>query len=144
MKIYLIGSLRNPAIPKLANNLRKLGYDIFDDWFAAGPDADDAWRDYERERGHNLEQALSGRAAIHVFQFDKYHLDTSDMGILLLPAGKSGHIEIGYLIGQNKPCFIVYPEEPERFDVMYLFATRVFDSTVKLLDYLEVNHEQIS
>ena len=136
-KIYVIGSLRNPLVPKLSEDLRKLGYDVFDDWFAAGEIADDSWRDYEKGRGHTFQQALKGYAANHVFTFDRHHLNQSDIGILLLPAGKSGHLELGYLIGRSRPCYIVYPEEPERFDVMYLFAAGVFTSTKELLDHLK-------
>ena len=33
--IYIIGSLRNPEIPLLGNDLRKLGLDVFDDWFSS-------------------------------------------------------------------------------------------------------------
>lgn len=136
-KLYLIGSLRNPAVPELANDLRKLGYDVFDDWYAAGEIADDAWRDYEKGRGHNFQQALEGYAANHVFTFDRHHLNESDIGVLLLPAGKSGHLELGYLIGRGHPCYIVYPKEPERYDVMYLFAKRVFTSAEELVNHLK-------
>jgi len=136
--IYLIGSLRNPEVPILANRIRLLGYDVFDDWFAAGEKADDAWRDYEVGRGHNLQQALDGYAAGHVFEFDKYHLDKSDIGVLVLPAGKSGHLELGYLIGRGCDSYILYPSEPERFDVMYLLTNKVFDSTDELLQTLQI------
>ncbi len=47
-------------------------------------------------------------------------------GVLVLPAGKSGHLELGYLIGQGKPAYIWMPEEPDRWDVMYRFADAVF------------------
>lgn len=137
-KIYLIGSLRNPQVPKLANELRNLGYTVFDDWFAAGEIADDAWRDYEQDRGHNFREALKGYAANHVFDFDMHHLNESTIGILLLPAGKSGHLELGYLIGRGCKSYIVYPEEPERFDVMYLMADAVFGSEAELLEYLRL------
>lgn len=35
MKIYVIGSLRNPEIPKFANELRSLDFEVFDDWYGA-------------------------------------------------------------------------------------------------------------
>ena len=72
--LYLIGSLRNPEIPLIGVRLRSLGYDVFDDWAAAGPIADDSWRDYEIARGHSYSQALQGWAARHVFEFDLFHL----------------------------------------------------------------------
>ena len=123
--IYLIGSLRNPAIPILGNSLRKLGYEVFDDWYAAGPEADDKWRDYEIARGHSYGEALEGFAARHVFEFDKHHLDRADIGVLALPAGRSGHLELGYLVGRGIPSFILFEDIPERYDVMNLFATKV-------------------
>jgi nucleoside 2-deoxyribosyltransferase len=136
-KVYLIGSLRNPAVPELAASLRDEGYEVFDDWFAAGPEADDWWQKYEKARGHNYEQALAGHAANHVFQYDKSHLDSSDAAVLVLPAGKSGHLEFGYMIGRGKPGFILLDKEPERFDVMYRFATGVVSSEDALIVALE-------
>jgi len=41
MKLYLIGSLRNPRVPEVAEILRWNGHLVFDDWYAAGPEADD-------------------------------------------------------------------------------------------------------
>lgn len=138
-KVYLIGSLRNPEVPKLASLIRTQGYDVFDDWYAAGPNADDHWRDYEVSRGHNFVQALDGFSADHVFQFDLKHLNSADVGVLILPAGKSGHLELGYLIGQGKPGFILLDDQPERFDVMYKFAN-VIQTPSELLESLATLH----
>lgn len=134
--IYLIGSLRNPAVPALGQELRQRGFDVFDDWMAAGPEADDFWQKYEKFRGHSFDQALAGHAAQHVFKFDKFHLDRCDAAILLLPAGKSGHLELGYMIGSGKPGFILMDKEPERYDVMYNFASGVFFNREKMFDRL--------
>ena len=92
INIYLIGSLRNPNIPVFANELRAQGFDVFDDWFAAGPEADDFWQKYEKGRGRRYDQALKGHAALHVFSFDFEHLHQADVIVLLAPAGKSGHM----------------------------------------------------
>lgn len=126
MVIYLIGSLRNPKVPEVAARLRRDGHDVFDDWFAAGPEADDFWRDYERGRGHSLPEALDGYAARHVFGFDRHHLDRCEAAVLLLPAGRSGHLELGYVIGAGKPGYILLEDDPERYDVMYAFAKGVY------------------
>lgn len=135
--IYLIGSLRNPGVPTLAESLRAEGFDIFDDWYASGPEADDYWQRYEIGRGHSYGQALSGYTACHVFEYDKYHLDRADCGVLAMPAGKSGFLELGYLIGRERPSFIYIPEIPDRFDVMFKFAT-VVESFEDLVEKLNV------
>ena len=137
MKIYLIGSLRNEYIPTLASVLRaETGWEVFDDWFAAGPEADDYWKKYEVAKGLSYSEALKGYAAQHVFHFDKHHLDTCDAAVLCLPAGRSGHLELGYVAGRNRPTFILldggYIEEG-RFDVMYNFATGVFEKEEDLI-----------
>lgn len=124
--IYLIGSLRNPQIPDIGKFLRSLNFEVFDDWHSAGPEADDYWQAYEKHRGHTYPEALQGWHAKDVFAFDKYHLNRSDMAVLVLPAGKSGHLELGYVIGQGKPGFILMDHEPDRFDVMYQFAQGVY------------------
>lgn len=136
MKIYLIGSLRNPETPKLAKRMRELGFEVFDDWYAAGPEADDKWRDYEKERGRTYKEALAGLAANHVFEFDKKHLDECDIAVLCLPAGRSGHLELGYVIGRGKKGYILH-DNPERWDVMYLFADGVFLSFKELAEELK-------
>lgn len=134
--IYLIGSLRNRSIIKLERELRDLGYDAFGSWIAAGPEADDYWQSYANERGLSYKEALNDYSARHVFQFDKEHLDRCDGAVLVLPAGKSGHIELGYMAGLGKPCFILFDVIPERYDVMYNFATDVCFSEKELFDCL--------
>lgn len=134
MIIYLIGSLRNPAVPELGNALRQIGHEAFDDWHAAGPIADDEWQRYSKERGQSYKEALRGYAAQHVFQFDLRHLNRADAGVLVLPAGKSGHLELGYLCGREKPTYVLFTEEPERWDVMYNFATEVFFDKQSLIE----------
>ena len=140
MNIYLIGCLRNPKIPFLANELRLLGYEVFDDWFAPGKDADAKLWEYERSRGHSYKQALRGFAAQHVFEFDMVHLRNADVGLLALPAGKSCHLELGWLIGRGVPSYVLFDKEPARFDVMYQFANDVFFSKEELFDFITTHH----
>lgn len=135
--IYLIGSLRNPRVPEIAAKLREAGHEVFDDWYAAGPEADDYWQKYEMAKGHNYKEALQGFAANHVYHYDRSHLDRNDIAILLLPAGKSGHLELGYMIGQGKPGYILFDGQmPERWDVMYLFSSGVFFDVDDLINQL--------
>ena len=136
--IYLIGSLRNEKIPGVGVELRKWGFNVFDDWYGAGYEADDKWHAYEKERGRPYSEALYSPAARNVFQFDKRYLDASDMAVLVLPAGKSGHLEMGYMLGRGKPGFIYFSDgEPERWDVMYQFANGVAFSMDELIDKVE-------
>ncbi len=67
-------------------------------------------------------QELSNPIALHGFKYDKEGLDWCDTCVLLLPCGKSAHLEAGYAIGQGKPTLVVL--HPDRFEpeLMYLLA----------------------
>lgn len=127
--IYLIGSLRNENVPKVAAALRQANepIEIFDNWYSAGAHADDAWRDYERSRGHSYQEALNNHSARHVYNFDYFHLNRCHAAILMLPAGRSGHLEAGVVAGRGKPVFMLLDAEgePERLDVMSQFLYKV-------------------
>lgn len=126
--LYLIGSLRNSNIESIANTIRTTcNVEVFDDWKSPGPNADDFWKEYEQGKGNTYKEALQGYAAKHIFAFDKGHLDRCDAALLIAPAGKSAHLELGYTIGKGKPGFILL-DDPERWDVMYQFATGIYDS----------------
>lgn len=125
MMIYVIGSLRNPKITSIGNALRSAGHDAFDQWFASGPEADDYWQKYCKERGWTYREALASVYAEHIFEFDRHHLESCDAAVQVMPSGKSGCWELGYVAGKGKPTFILIEEEPERYDVMARFATIV-------------------
>jgi nucleoside 2-deoxyribosyltransferase len=135
--IYLIGALKNRKISILANKLRKLNFEVVDDWLTPGPHADTYLLKYEKGRGHGYKEALNGLAANHIYSFDKFHIDRCDIGILVMPAGKSGHLELGYMRGSGKPGYILFPKEPPRFDLMHKLATDVFFSEQDLFDALQ-------
>lgn len=138
-KLYLIGSLRNERIPKLAKTLRKQHPDteVFDDWYSAGPEADDYWKEYEQAKGNDYQKALRGYAAKHVFEFDRHHLDTSSHVLLVLPAGKSGHMEVMYAAyATNANAAILLDPTDIRWDVMYQFIPTILNSDKEIEGWL--------
>jgi hypothetical protein len=135
--IYIIGSLRNLAITQFANELQAQGFDAFADWMAAGPEADDYLRDYCKERGLNYKQTLQSYAARHVYEFDLAHIKRCDAAVMVMPAGRSGHMELGFVRGLGKPGYILFDEIPQRIDVMYQFATDIFFSKEELFAELK-------
>lgn len=126
MQVYLIGSLRNKEIPNVAAKIREYGLTVFDQWYSAGPNADDHLRDHFVNQGMNHSQVLQTAAAKNIFEFDKKHILASDIVVLLMPAGKSGFLELGWALGQGKPGYILYDQDPERIDVMFQFADGIF------------------
>ena len=119
-KTYIIGALKNENITKIASSLRPK-YDVFDQWITPGPEADHFLFQYAKQRGWNYKEALTCDAAKNNFNFDKRHIDSSDIVVMVMPAGKSAHLELGYSIGMGKEAHILFDEEPDRFDLMYNF-----------------------
>lgn len=135
--IYLIGSLRNPKIPFIGRRLRAATkMEVFDNWFSPGAHADSWWRRYSKIKGLTYKQALASYEAKHIFEFDKFHIDRADFGVLVLPAGKSAALEAGYMRGCGKPVFALFDREPKRYDVMVQFLTDIFFSERELLTAL--------
>lgn len=133
--IYLIGSLKNPWVGEVAKALRALGHEVFDDWRSPGPEADDYLRDYYRERGFNYRQIMESPSAKVIFNYDKHFLDKADEAIMVMPAGNSGHLELGTVIGAGKPGHILFDKEPERVDIMHGFATGIFLNMEEMLEH---------
>ncbi len=136
--LFISGSLRNSRVPGIAQALRGIGYEVFDDWHAVGPRADEHWQSYEEMRRHSYAQALRGWAARHTYDFDLYNLNRVDGGVLVLPAGRSAHMEFGYIVGQGKKGYVLFDQgPPERWDVMYQFAAGIFFSLEEMLEELD-------
>lgn len=137
-KVYIVGSLRNPEVPRIADFIREHAQvEVFDDWYAAGPNADDHWRDYEKARGRTFREALTGKAAKNVYAFDRRFLEAATHVLLVCPAGKSGHLELGWAAGQGKRTAVLLETGVDRWDVMYQFADKVFEDKKELLEWLK-------
>lgn len=142
--LYLIGSLRNERIPILANRLRAENphMEVFDEWYSAGPEADDYWKAHQQSKGLAYQEALEGYAARNVFGFDKRHLDRSTHAILVLPAGKSGHMEIMYAAyGVGAETAILLDTEDVRWDVMYQFIPTILTTDEEITPWLQDQQE---
>ena len=126
--VYLLGSLKNrDGIIPFGNELRRMGFkEVFNAWIAPGPEADDFWRDYEKKSGQTYAQALKNWAGTHIFEFDSFHIERCDFGIMCMPCGKSGHLELGNILGSGKRGYILFDGEPDRWDVMYQFADGLY------------------
>ena len=75
------------------------------------------------------------------FAQDKLALQMADVTVLVLPCGRSAHLELGYAAGQGQHIAILMlePNEPE---LMYLLCDRVCLSMDELLSWLRAEIKQ--
>lgn len=136
-KVYIGGALANPEIVRLTRALLDAGYDAFSEWYTPGKEADVLWRDYELALGFDYRTALQRPSAQNTFNFDRRNIEDSDVFVMLLPCGKSAHLELGYAAGRGIDTVIYMPEQPERWDVMYNFAGAIVYNDDELLKALK-------
>lgn len=139
MKIYIAGSWKNAKrLHDIAADLRDKGHlvDLFCD--------DSAGRyvfGFSELGDVSKLDAKSIRVFPNVwraFKEDKKWIDWADAVLLVLPSGKSAHLEAGYAVGKGKQLYIYGGELPKgEVDVMYFFANGVYDDFDELLFVLK-------
>lgn len=137
MLVYVGGSMKNrDGIRGVIKDLEKAGHQVFYDWIMPGEETDVKWKEFEESLGHSFIEALWGPHVGDVFEFDKSWLDAADAFVLVYPAGKSTHIELGYMVGLGKYTAVLLDQEPDRWDIMLRFADLVTYDIEEILDDL--------
>lgn len=124
--IYPASSWRNPHQPHVVSALRANGHDAYDFRHPEPGDNGFAWKQCDPtlpDTGWSitdLARVLDHPVARRGFRFDYTAMQRATAGMLILPAGRSAHLEIGWLMARlpGRVCILSYdPIEPE---LMYL------------------------
>lgn len=124
-RIYVASSWRNLYQPEVVRDLRDAGHEVYD--FRNPIDGNNGfhWSEIDPEWQQWSIGAYRG-ALRHPVASDGFRLDFNAMrwataGVLVLPCGRSAHLEAGWLLGAGKPVAIYIPE-PVEPELMYLLA----------------------
>ncbi|MCP5036569.1 MAG: hypothetical protein GY945_03100 [Rhodobacteraceae bacterium] len=139
-RIYLASSWRNPSQPDVVEVLRKYGHQVYD--FRNPPNGvpgfawteiDENWENWTagEYRDHLTTHPIAARGYVN----DLRGMEWADTCLLLLPCGRSAHLEAGWFCGRGKRCIILTRdgEEPE---LMALLATDICVSVGEVLEVL--------
>jgi len=109
MKIYVASSWRNTRQPEVVRSLRDAGLEVYDfrnprpgEDGVRWSDIDGWWREWDAS-GFNA--ALEHPLADAGFRSDFEAMLWADACVLVLPCGRSAHLEAGWFIGAGKPVF---------------------------------------
>lgn len=137
-KIYLASSWRNEQQPLMVDLLRTEGHEVYD--FRNPPTSTGfAWSEldlnWKNWTAKEYVQNLKKPRAIEGFNSDFNAMHWADTGVLLLPCGRSAHLEIGWMSGMGKRTFVLTRdgEEPE---LMALMCTKICTSAKELFQAL--------
>jgi|WetSurMetagenome_2_1015567.scaffolds.fasta_scaffold01778_6 hypothetical protein len=140
-KIYLASSWRNPQQPDAVAALRDGGHEVYD--FRNPPggipngfrwsEIDPNWEQWTaRAYRENLNSPLARRG----FNSDFDGMKWADVGVLLLPCGRSAHLELGWMAGAGKRT-IVWTRDGEEPELMALLAGKICVSCTEVLEALD-------
>ena len=139
MYIYVASSWRNDGQAAVVTALRDAGYGVYDFRHPATGDNGFHWSeigsDWESWTPGEFIDALSHPIADRGFGNDMVALERSDAVVLVMPCGRSAHLELGYAIGAKKTSIILLSQsEPE---LMYKMADYVCTSLEEVLEVLD-------
>lgn len=136
MRIYVASSWRNDFQPAVVDRLRAQGHDVYDfkdsDGFSWREVSDVDESDWDFTGWMN---ALDHPAAERGFARDMSALATAHRCVMVLPCGRSAHLEAGYAIGQRIPTAILCPRY-DGADLMVKMADLVTDSLAEVCDWI--------
>lgn len=122
MKVYVASSWRNAWQPAIVQKLREAGYDTYDfkDPANAFP-----WKDIDADHKNwspvRFREVLDHPLAVKGFHHDMEALKACDACVLVLPCGRSAHVEMGWAVGAGKNTILFTPPNcgPQEPELMY-------------------------
>lgn len=139
-KIYVASSWRNLAQPGVVTMLRHRGHEVYD--FKNPPhgrggfgwkEIDPNWQQWTAAQ---YREALKSPQAEDGYRSDMDGMEWADVCVLVLPCGRSAHLEAGWFAGKGKPVFVLTRdgEEPE---LMAKMCDAICTSFSELMDALD-------
>jgi hypothetical protein len=139
--VYVASSWRNRIQPSVVSALRGAGHDVYDfrhprpgddgfHWSAIDP----AWQDWTPER---FRAALEHPIAQSGFGSDMDALRACDACVLVLPCGRSAHLELGWAAGAGKRTLVLFTQRDEP-ELMYRMLDGICVSVEEVIARLGV------
>ena len=123
MKVYVASSWRNDRLDEVIAALRKAGHEVFDFRAVTGfhwSDIDPDWQSWSHEV---YLEALGHPLAERGFAADLSGLEWAEAVVLVMPCGRSAHLELGWALGAGKKGIILLSEAEA--ELMYKLADEV-------------------
>ena len=139
MRVYVASSWRNHYQAQAVDQLRTDGHEVYDFKDSDGFSWKEVRQDDPREWGFpGWRAALQHPAAERGFARDMAALTTAHACVLVLPCGRSAHLELGWAIGQRLFTAVWCPvyDEP---DLMVKAADLLTDSLDAVSEFLAVS-----
>ncbi len=131
LRIYVASSWRNEARQQLVvKTLRAYGYSVYDFRNPAPANTGFSWRscatDEQLRDAHRFrDEVLTTDVAQAGFRSDMDALRAADATVLVLPCGRSAHLELGYAVGAGQGTIALLDDPMSEPELMVLMCGRV-------------------
>lgn len=128
MKIYVASSWKNRFQPGVVARLRAEGHECYDfrNPNGEGENTGFGWQQIDPKWMHwtpaQYKQALTHAAAQKGFEADERGMIRADACVLVVPSGRSAHVEFGWMLGRGQLGYVLLSEEGFDPDLMYLLT----------------------
>lgn len=140
MNIYVASSWRNAMQPQVVRALREAGHEVYDfrQPDERGVEGGFSWReidpDWQSWSPAKFRELVHHPIASVGFYRDFEAMQKADACVLVMPCGRSAHLELGWCAGARKRTLILLTHgEPE---LMYRIADRLCLSIAEVIDAL--------
>lgn len=127
-RIYVASSWRNDQQPGVVDRLREEGHEVYDFRHPRPGDDGFRWSEIDCAWEHWVPQqyraALSHPIAEEGYKSDFDAMGWADTCVLVLPCGRSAHLEAGWFAGSGRRVLILLDESPEP-ELMYKMADSI-------------------
>lgn len=138
-RIYVASSWRNALQPSVVKQLRADGHEVYDFRNPAPGHHGFAWKQLDPGwlswTAEQYRAALNNPIAVNGYAHDIGAMQWADTCVLVLPCGRSAHLELGWMAGAGKRTVILTRdgEEPE---LMAKMATKICVSMDEVRGFL--------
>lgn len=143
-RIYVASSWRNTMQFAVVDALRREGHEVYDfknpparTGFSWSQCHDELTKAFDERTVDGYLIAMQTDVAKAGFASDKAALDWCDTCILVLPCGRSAHLEAGYTAGQGKDTYFLL--NPDKFEpeLMYALGTAATPSLYQIIEWMD-------
>lgn len=146
MRIYVASSWRNTLQPSVVAALREAGHDVYDFRNPVPGDHGFSWKqclhadvEYTPILDPRLfrDEVLAHPVAQAAFAKDMGALRNADATVLVLPCGRSAHLELGWAAGAGQRTVVLLDDPLSEPELMYLACTKLCVSVGEVLEALQ-------
>lgn len=129
MRIYVASSWRNEARQQMTvHALRNVGHIVYDFRNPAEGDHGFGWRQCATQAQIKNPRAFRDEVLTHPiaragFNQDMTALREAEVTVLVLPCGRSAHLEVGYAVGAKQRTIVLLDDPLSEPELMYLACT---------------------